>query len=313
MNRKAFLALVIGICMICGLAACSKDQAEAPEESSPEENSSAEAGVAVSVNTVTTDSFEVDYLQFGNGDKTMVILPGLSVQSVMGSAEAVAQAYSQFADEYTVYLFEHKKNLPETYTVKDMAKDMAEVFRANGLEDIYLFGASLGGMTSIEIAIQNPDLISKVVLGSTTACLTDEQYDRSIGAWKELAKQKDAEKLYLAFGEQVYPEEVFEQSRDALIAAAATVTDEELARFIILAEGIKGFDVTGEIGSIKCPVLALGASDDKVVGGDATDKIAELLKDHPDCESYVYEAGYGHAAYDTAPDYKDRIQEFFSK
>ena len=106
---------------------------------------------------------------------------------------------------------------------------------------------------------------------------------------------------------------MFEQSRDALIAAAATVTDEELARFIILAEGIKGFDVTDEIGSIKCPVLALGASDDKVVGGDATEKIAELLKDHPDCESYVYEAGYGHAAYDTAPDYKDRIQEFFSK
>lgn len=299
--------------MICGLAACSKDQAEAPEESSPEENSSAEAGVAVSVNTVTTDSFEVDYLQFGNGEKTMVILPGLSVQSVMGSADAVAQAYSQFADEYTVYLFEYKKDLPETYTVKDMAKDMAEVFRANGLEDIYLFGASLGGMTSIEIAIQNPDLISKVVLGSTTACLTDEQYDRSIGAWKELAEQKDAESLYLAFGEQVYPEEVFEQSRDALVAAAATVTDEELARFVILANGIKGFDVTDEIGSIKCPVLALGASDDKVVGGDATEKIAELLKDHPDCESYVYEAGYGHAAYDTAPDYKDRIQEFFSK
>ena len=308
MNKRTILSVLNIVCLICGLAACSKDQGEVPEDSSV-----AERSVAVSVNTCATDSFEVDYLKFGSGDKTMVILPGLSVQSVMGSADAIAQAYSQFADDYTVYLFEHRRDLPETYNVKNIAADMVKVFRELGLNDTNIFGASLGGMTGIEIALQAPDLVSKLVLGSTTACLSDEQYNKSIGVWTELARQKNTEKLYLAFGEQVYPEDVFEQSHDALIQAASTVTDEELARFIILAEGLKGYDVTGEIGSIECPVLAMGSQDDKVLGGEATGQIAELLKDHPDCESYVYEAGYGHASYDTAPDYKDRIQKFFDK
>lgn len=33
----------------------------------------------------------------------------------------------------------------------------------------------------------------------------------------------------------------------------------------------------------------MGSEDDNVLGGEATGQIAELLKDYPDCESYVYE------------------------
>ncbi len=313
MKRKAIIAALICICMVWSLAACGGDQAETPEADTSTEPEVTEADIPVSVNTLTIDALEMDYMQFGNGDKTMVILPGLGVQSVMGSADAIAQAYKQFADEYTVYLFERRNDIPETYSVEEMAKDTAAALRALGLEDIYLCGASMGGMISMDIAIEDPDLVKKVVIGSSAACVTDEQYDKSIGAWVRLAEEKDAEGLYLAFGEQVYPEEVFEQYRDYLTETAKTVTDEELRRFIIQGKGIKGYDVTDKLSSIQCPLLAIGAKDDKVLGGDATEKIAELLKDHPDCESYVYEDGYGHAAYDTAPDFKDRMQEFFSK
>ena len=43
----------------------------------------------IRVDTVRTESFTMDYLRFGNGKKTLVILPGLSVQSVMKLSEAV--------------------------------------------------------------------------------------------------------------------------------------------------------------------------------------------------------------------------------
>jgi len=45
-----------------------------------------------------------------------------------------------------------------------------------------------------------------------------------------------------------------------------------------------------------------------VVGGEASQEIADLLKDR-DCTLYMYD-GYGHAAYDLAPDYKERILDF---
>ena len=102
---------------------------------------------------------------------------------------------------------------------------------------------------------------------------------------------------------------MFEQYREALIAAAGTVTDAELERFITLAEGTRGFDVADELDRIRCPVLALGVYEDRVLDSDATMEIAEKLDDRLDFRLYLY-TGYGHAAFDTAPDYRRRILSF---
>lgn len=59
----------------------------------------------MNIQTVRTPSFTMEYVRFGSGEKHFVILPGLSVQSVLISAQAVAAAYKSFAQDYTVYLF----------------------------------------------------------------------------------------------------------------------------------------------------------------------------------------------------------------
>ena len=51
---------------------------------------------------------------------------------------------------------------------------------------------------------------------------------------------------------------------------------------------------------LECPVLVLGSRDDRVLGGKASEQIAEQLENSPDCELVIYE-DYGHAAYDLAP------------
>ena len=103
---------------------------------------------------------------------------------------------------------------------------------------------------------------------------------------------------------------MFEQYRDALVAAAATVTDEDLERFIILAEGTRGFDVTDRLDRIRCPVMAVGVYEDSVLDSDATMEIAEKLDFRADFRLYMY-IGFGHAAFDTAPDYRERLLRFF--
>lgn len=263
-------------------------------------------------NSVQNYDFRMNYFRFGSGEKTMVILPGLSVQSVMGSAEAVAEEYALFQDDFTVYVFDRRDDLPETYTVEDMAEDTAEAFRLLGLKDIYLFGASQGGMIAMTIAQKYPALVHSMILGSSACRVTDEQYE-VIGSWTELAEKKDAEGLYLAFGEKLYPKAVFEQYKDVLIAMAETVTDEELRKFVILAEGTKGFDVSENMDLIRCPVLSLEADDDRVLGEEAGLLINEKMKDKDTFHYYVY-SGYGHAAFDTAaPEYQERMHRFFMK
>ena len=262
----------------------------------------------IKIETVKTDSFSMEYFKFGRGKDILVILPGLSVQSVMGLAELVAGAYEPLAYDYTMYMFDRRKDLPEVYSVFDIAHDTAEAVKALGLDDVCLFGASQGGMISAVIAFEHPELVKKLILGSTSARVDDEGFN-GISEWIELAKSGDAEALYLAFGEAVYTNEVFEQSKDLLIGAAKTVTKEDLERFVILASGIKGFDIVDKLDGISCPVLLLGSEDDRVLGAEATRIIASKLEGRPGFICHMYN-GYGHAAYDMAPDYKERMLEF---
>lgn len=266
--------------------------------------------MSIRIETVQTESFAMDYFRFGKGDRTLVILPGVSIQSVMGVADAVAEAYQSLEDAFTIFVFDRRRELPPVYTIRDMARDTAEAFRALGLKDVCLFGASQGGMIAMVIAIEHPELVGRMALGSSSAHVQPAQY-RVLEEWVDLARRGDRAGLYLAFGKEIYPPAVFDQYREMLAAAAETVTDAELERFIILAEGTKGFDVADDLPRIQCPVLAVGVFEDSVLDADATMEIAEKLDFRKDFRLYMY-VGFGHAAFDTAPDYRERLLRFFT-
>ena len=264
--------------------------------------------MSIPIETVKTAGFEMQYFRFGTGARPFVILPGLSVQSVMGAADAVASAYAGFAGDYTVYVFDRRADLPETYSVYEMGLDTAEAMRALGLHDADVFGASQGGMMAQVIAIEAPELVRRLVLGSTTSRIKPED-EAVFDEWLRLARLRDGKALYDAFGKAIYPEAVYEQYREALLAAGETVTEEEFRRFIILTEGIRGFNVTDRLDRIRCPVLVIGVFEDAVLESDATMEIAVKLDEKPGFALYLY-TGYGHAAFDTAPDYRDRMLRF---
>ena len=260
---------------------------------------------------VKTNGFEMDYCVFGNGDRTGVIIPGLSIQSVMGAVDAVEQNYDILNNDFTTYLFDRRREIPDDYSIFDMADDTAAAMKELGLRDGYFFGASQGGMIAMVIAIRYPELVKKLALGSTSAHVQPDQR-KVIDRWIELAKEKDRVGLYLEYGKEIYPPNVFEQYRDYFTNAAQSVTDEELERFVILAKSIVDFDISEDLKKINCPVLALGEFTDAVLDCDATMEIAENLDYRPDFSLYMY-TGYGHAAFDTAPDYKYRVYDFYMK
>ena len=51
---------------------------------------------------VYADDFQMEYLQFGHGKNTLVILPGLSVQSVIPLASMIVKRYEIFTEDFTV-------------------------------------------------------------------------------------------------------------------------------------------------------------------------------------------------------------------
>ena len=264
----------------------------------------------VQVETVKKDGFEMDYCRFGQGGRNLVIIPGLSVQSVMPLAEAIADAYKELAEDFTVYVFDRRKELPVGYRISDAARDTVDAINELKLGEVDLFGTSQGGMIALKITIDHPELIHKLVIGSSAPVISDEIFS-CFEEWRRLAEEGDAEKLYLSFGERVYTREVFDQLRQMFINSSAAVKPEELARFVILIDAMRGLDLTAELAGIKCPVLVIGSEDDMVLGVEGSRQIYEGIKNNSGSELYIYN-GYGHAAYDCAPDYKTRIHRFLS-
>ena len=192
----------------------------------------------------------------------------------------------------------------------DAARDTAKAMTALNLKNVYLLGTSQGGRIAMAIAIKQPELVEKLVLASTSARLGQDQY-ALFDRWISFAESGDALGLYMSFGETLYPEYMLEDFKQMLIDEAKTVTTDELRRFvIILSEGKQVFDPTNQLKEIACPVLVIGGIDDQVMGSDAGLYIAKHLAPQKDVVLQLYD-GYGHMPYDLAPDFKERLKQFF--
>ena len=260
---------------------------------------------STAVNTVTAGDMKMDYIAFGSGERAFVILPGLSIHSVMGSAAALETAFAEFTEDYTVYVFDRAKNLTEGYTVRDMANDTALAMQELGIQDADIFGASQGGMMALYLAIDHPELVHKMVLASTLS-KPNATSDEVIGNWIALAQARDENGLLESFADKVYSEATLEAYRDVLISSNAGITEEEYERFIILASACATYDCTDSLSEIQCPVLVIGAEGDQVTTAQAGHELAKALN----CESFFYGTEYGHGVYDEAPDFRQRMLDF---
>lgn len=313
--KKCILLLLVVSVMLISLVGCRSGANEETDRGSTtgaEDSATTEEGeeteVTVKVKTVSTENVEMDYIVFGNGEKSFVILPGLSVHSVMGLADSIADAYKCFTEEYTVYLFDRPKTLQEGTTIRDLAASTAEAMKAVGIENAYIFGASQGGMIAQYIGIDHPELVTKMILGSTLS-KQNATFEAVGKEWLSLAEKKDENSLLEKFVDDIYSENTLNAYRDMLISSNTGITDEEYERLVILIKSCMTFDCYEELSEIQCSVLVLGSEGDKVVTAEASKEIAEALN----CEIYLYDTSYGHGVYDEAPDYKQRCMDFFAQ
>jgi pimeloyl-ACP methyl ester carboxylesterase len=98
-----------------------------------------------SVRIGNTDMY---YAVFGNGDKKLVVLPGLSdgLATVKGKAAILAVPYRKHLHEFTVYMFSRKNDMPEGYTIKDMADDQVLAMKMLGIDQASVLGVSQGSL-----------------------------------------------------------------------------------------------------------------------------------------------------------------------
>ena len=264
------------------------------------------------VHTVRTDSFEMDYAKIGSGEKPLVIIPGISIKDPLNYANSFSVPYKVFLNDYTLYFFDRKKGAEKGYSLEQMADDQVAAHKVIGIEKADIFGVSQGGMIAQYIAIRYPQVVRKLVLGSSTSRAEPLQLE-TIGNWARLAEAHKASELVESFIDNCFSEKFAARYRRALMAMYEVVTDAEMDNFAIFAHACDFVNTYDDLGKIKCPTLVLGAGKDRVTTCEASVKLADKLKaEGVPCESYIYE-DCGHAVFDELSDYKKRIFDFLER
>ena len=246
--------------------------------------------------TIYMDGYSMPVAQFGRGEKALIILPGVSVDNTTSYADAVEQSYWALKEAYTIYLMDRRQEVPEGYSLEDMARDTLAVLDRLGVGTFSVMGASQGGMIGLYLAAIAPNRVEKMLLASASWYLSD-MAQKLFGSWAAFSASNEKMRLAQAFVDHVYSQKRLQAQRDSLIESILPYTEAQLARFSILCQAFFTADLDRLLPMISCDCYVVGAEGDQVYGIDFIRELAERLH----CKSYFFDAQTGHALYDEEP------------
>lgn len=260
--------------------------------------------------TVKTENMEMDYLVFGRGETALILIPGLGdgLKTVRGMALPFSVLYRKIGAQYRVYSFSRRRNITEGHSVRDMAEDVWLAANHLGIENAHIVGVSLGGMIAQQLAAAHPDFAEKLVL-TVTSDKMEPEYRTVIEGWMEMADRGDYAGIMMDTAERSYSEAYLKQARLMYGVITRVGKPKCFDRFQIQAQACLDHDASGILEEISCSTLILGGMQDKIVGPEASFRLAERI---PNAELYMYEA-YGHGAYEEAKDFQDKLLIFLKK
>lgn len=259
---------------------------------------------------VTIGDTEMDYISFGKGRGILIILPGLGdgLTTVKGIAISMAMVYRMYAKDYKVYVFSRKNHLTEGYSTRDMAKDQAAAMKILGITKAKVLGVSQGGMIAQYLAIDYPELVDKLVL-TVTLSKQNKDVQAVIENMIKLAEKGNHKELMIDTAEKSYSENYLKKYRLFYPLLGKIGKPKDYSRFLIQAASCVQHNTYEKLENIVCPTLIIGGEDDKIVGVAASIELADKIKDS---ELFIYK-GLGHAVYEEAKDFNNRVMSFLNR
>lgn len=259
---------------------------------------------------VIVNGTAMPYVVFGSGTKPLILLPGLSdgIKSVRGHAAVLAFTYREFAKKYKVYMFSRKDKLEKHYSIKDMAIDQKIAMDKLSIKKCFMLGVSQGGMIGQQFAINYPDSVEKLVIAVSTS-QADSLLKQVTSKWISFARNDDYASLITDTIEKSYTERKLKKMRLMYPIIRRVGKPEHLNRFIIQTQACSTYNVYDMLHEIQCPTLLIGGKDDKIVGIQATIKMAQEIKDS---HLLIY-PNSGHAAYEEERGFVNDVMKFLQE
>lgn len=248
-----------------------------------------------------------DYIQFGKGTRHLVLIPGVGdgLTTVKNKALMGAFLYKDFTKDFRVTMIS-RNNVPKKgATVKDFAREQAEVLHLLDIHKASVIGVSLGGMIAQELAVLEPDLIDRLVL-VVTLPKANELMIENAKTWISMAEGDDYAGILKDFDKKCHPNGVPAQKQ---LLYPFLPKPKSFERFLIQANACITHDASAHISEITAPTLVIGGGKDNVLGKEGSILLAEMI---PNASLYIY-PDLSHSLYEDAADnFNYRVLEFLT-
>lgn len=260
--------------------------------------------------TLKIDNTPMEYIRFGSGSRTLVMLPGLgdSLRSMKGAAFPMALMYRMFAKDFTVYAFGRKTILPRGYTTRDMAKDQAEAMEQLGIPKADILGVSMGGMIAQHFAIDYPEKVNKLIL-TVTASKPNPILTESVEEWVSLAKKGNHAAFMDSNLRRIYSQDYYRKNKWMVPVLGKLTKPKAYDRFFVQADACLSHNAYDRLPEIQAMTLVVGGEQDLSLGGDASREIAAKI---PNARLQMYPQ-WGHGLYEEEKNYNQTILDYLKE
>ena len=256
---------------------------------------------------VSLRNYNMDYVRFGRGEKVLIMLPGLGdgLTTVKGTAIPMALMYRIFVKDFTVYMFSRRNDLPEYFTTRDMARDLAEAMDALGIEKADILGVSMGGMIAQYLAIDFPEKVNKLVLAVTSA-KPNAVLLESVEEWITLAVSGNHTAFMDSNVRRIYSSDYYRKNKWMIPITGKLTKPRSYDRFFIQANACLVHDAFGLLPRIQAPTFIIGGEQDKALSGDASRDLTAAI---PNAQLLMY-SQWGHGLYEEEKDFNKVVLEY---
>ena len=263
--------------------------------------------LSVKNGVLSTDGTTMEYIRFGTGPRTLIMLPGLGdgLRTMKGTALPMALMYRLFARDFTVYAFSRKTNLPEGCTTRDMAQDLKKAMELLGIRKAHIFGVSMGGMIAQHFAADYPERVDKLIL-TVTCPRPNPILQEAVGEWLACAKRNDHTALMESNLRLIYSDGYYRKNKWMIPLIGLLTKPRSYGRFFIQANACLTHDAYNRLPEITAETLVIGGEQDHCLGGQASREIAAQI---PGAALKLYPQ-WGHGLYEEAPDFNRTLLNF---
>ena len=249
-----------------------------------------------------------NYFSFGNGDKNLIIIPGISITNVKDSIDFITKRYELLTQDYKITVIDRREKINEKYTFDTMVSDIEEMFDELDIKNASILATSQGGMIAQCFAYKHPETINKLILCSTAEKLLDNE-NKIIEKWIDFSKTREISNLAKAFCHDIYSlddNNTIENMENLL----KSLSDEQFNRFEKITSATFGFNSTSYANKINCPVLILASYGDRIFSHLHSKTLNKLINNSI---LYIYDEKFSHAFYDEADDFIEKVKNFLKR